>query len=87
MDVTIIMVMLNNKQEVIMFSNPTNILFPPRILHTRKLSTIQSQWPHCRILLQGIHMVQEDILLNSKFTILGGRGIESNIAMYNTIIR
>lgn len=41
MDVTIIMVMLNNKQEVIMFSNPTNILFPPQILHTRKLSTIQ----------------------------------------------
>ena len=36
------MVMLNNKQDVVVFANPTNTLFLPRSLHSRKLFMIQS---------------------------------------------
>ena len=31
------------------------------------------QCPHCRIIFQGILVVQEEILLNNKFIILGGK--------------
>lgn len=68
------MVTLNNKQNVIMLASPINTPFLPRILHTKKLSVIQSPMVILQDYIAGTAYGPRSVLLNSKLIILGGRG-------------